>query len=111
MANKFETEMGNLQGERGGSGSTAESCGQDKLSVLQDQIDRAKYARQGAVSCSREGHGLKVHVRGQAVAFWRVEGSDLTLYRAGSGAAETRASDSGQAAMFTARLVAAVWEA
>ena len=111
MANKFNSELDRLQGKRGDSSSSRTAQGQDQLLALQVEIDQAKYAKQGRVECSREGDGLKVHVKGQAVAFWRLEGPNLTLYRLGSDAAETHATDSSQAAIFTARLIAAAWQA
>ncbi len=111
MANKFNKELDRRQGKRGDLSSSKAASSEDGLLALEEEIQHAKYATQGRIECSREGDSLKVHIRGQTVAFWRLEGPDLTLYRLGSDVAETYATDPNRAAILTARLMAAVWQA
>ena len=110
MANEFDRELERLRSARQASSSPSRTGSDDQLSSLQKEIDRAKYAKRASVECLREADGLKVRIKGQAIAFWRVEGSHLALYRVGSDLAETHATDFSLAAIFTARLVAAAWQ-
>ena len=107
MANEFDSEMEQLRTASLTSSLAEASAADQQLSSLQNEIDQAKYAKQARVECARDGDALKVQIKGQAVAFWRVEGAQLALYRSGSDLPETHASDPGQAAIFTARLIAA----
>ncbi len=69
------------------------------------------YRKQGVLDCRADGASLLIAVRGQPIGEWTHEGTDLTLYRAGSDMAECQATSVHEAVKLTARLVAAMAQA
>lgn len=111
MGNKFD-EMERSKAAPTGDGYHDDRHQDDvsanhRLSSLRKEIESSRHANESGVGCAIAGDGLSVSVNHQAVGLWKVEGSDLALYRPGSPSAECHVSTVTYAAKMTVRLVAA----
>lgn len=112
MGNTFDSEFSRVSRETGHV-STADELrrAEERLSRLCEELQSSDTAHIGVLDCRTEDGSLLIVVRGQAIGEWTHEGSDLTLYRAGSDMAECQATTVREAVKLTARLVAAMAQA
>lgn len=112
VGHSFEAEFSNISRETGQVSTVDEvRRAHERLTRLCAELRRSEKASAGVLDCRADGSSLLIVVQGQPIGEWTQEGTDLTLYRAGSDRAECQATSVNEAVKLTARLVAAVAQA